>query len=256
VHPLRDGLLFGATALAGAVNAIAGGGTLLSFPAALAWGLPSPIANATNALAMSPGSLASAWAYRRELAAERSLAALLSAPTVAGAAIGAALMRLTPERTFDAIVPLLVFGATLALLLQGMIGAAKGDAARPRSRARVVGLVAAQLLVGAYGGYFGAAMGIVMLALLSLLPGDIHPKIAVKNLLSAVANGVAAIYFLISGLIDAHAAVIMVPAAMLGGFAGGHLARRASPRLVRLLVVAIGLGVSALLGYRAFIARV
>jgi uncharacterized membrane protein YfcA len=254
VHPLRDGLLFGATALAGAVNAIAGGGTLLSFPAALAWGLPSPVANATNALAMSPGSLASAWAYRRELAAERSLAALLSAPTMVGAAIGAALMRLTPERTFDAIVPLLVLGATLALLLQGMIGR-KEDAPRPRSRARVAGLVAAQLLVGTYGGYFGAAMGIVMLALLSLLPGDIHPKIAVKNLLSAVANGVAAIIFVISGLIDAHAAVIMVPAAMVGGFAGGHLARRASPRLIRLLVVAIGLGVSALLGYRAVFAR-
>jgi uncharacterized membrane protein YfcA len=254
VHPLRDGLLFGATAIAGAVNAIAGGGTLLSFPAALAWGLPSPVANATNALAMCPGSLASAWAYRRELASERSLAALLSAPTIVGAAIGAALMRVTPERTFDAIVPVLVFGATLMLLLQGVLGR-RGEAARPRSRARVATLVAAQFLVGVYGGYFGAAMGIVMLALLSLLPGDVHSKIAVKNLLAAVANGVAAIYFVTTGLIDARAAVIMVPAAMVGGFAGGHMARRASPRVVRLIVIAIGVGVSALLGYRAVVAR-
>ena len=103
MSPLRDGLLFGATALAGAVNAVAGGGTLLSFPAALAWGLPSPVANATNALAMSPGALASAWAYRGELATRRSLAALLSVPTIVGAAIGAALMRRTPERRRAAI---------------------------------------------------------------------------------------------------------------------------------------------------------
>jgi len=254
VSPLRDGLLFGATALAGAVNAVAGGGTLLSFPAALAWGLPSPVANATNALAMSPGALASAWAYRSELATRRSLAALLSVPTIVGAAIGAALMRRTPERTFDAIVPVLVFGATLMLLLQGVLGR-RGGAPQPRSRARIGALVAAQLLVGVYGGYFGAAMGIVMLALLSLLPGDMHPKIAVKNLLAAVANGVASIYFVASGLIDPHAAVIMAPAAVVGGFAGGHLARRASPRVIRLLVAAIGLGVSALLGYRAVVGR-
>jgi uncharacterized membrane protein YfcA len=205
---------------------------------------------------MSPGSFASAWAYRRELASpsQRSLAALLSAPTMVGAAIGAALMRVTPVRTFDAIVPVLVFGATLMMLLQGVLGR-RGEATPPRSRARLAALVAAQFLVGVYGGYFGAAMGIVMLALLSLLPGDVHPKIAVKNLLSTVANGVAAIYFVITGLVDARAAVIMVPAAMVGGFAGGHLARRASPRVVRLLVVAIGLGVSALLGYRAVVAR-
>ena len=121
MQPVRDGLLFGATAVAGAVNAVAGGGTLLSFPAAIAWGLASPVANATNALAMCPGSLASAWAYRRELTAHGSLAVLLSVPTIVGAVIGAALMRRTPVRTFDAIVPVLVFAATLALLVQGVL---------------------------------------------------------------------------------------------------------------------------------------
>ena len=182
-----------------------------------------------------------------------SLAALLSVPTIVGAAIGAALMRRTPERTFDAIVPVLVFGATLALLLQGL-ASRRAELPRPPSRGRIAAATAAQLLVGVYGGYFGAAMGIVMLALLSLLPGDIHGRIAVKNvLLGAVANGVAAVYFVISGLIDPHAALIMVPAAIAGGYAGGHIARRASPRAVRVLVVGIGLAVSALLGYRAFI---
>lgn len=254
MHPVRDGLLFGATALAGAVNAVAGGGTLLSFPAALAWGMPSPVANATNALAMSPGSLASAWAYRREVATQGRLAALLCAPTIAGAVVGALLMRLTPERLFDAIVPVLVFGATGVLLLQGL-ASRRAERSEPPSRPRLVAAVALQLLVGVYGGYFGAAMGIVMIALLSLLPGGIQGRIALKNLLSAVANGVAAVTFVASGLVDPHAAVIMVPAAMVGGFVGGHAARRASPRVVRLAVVAIGLGVSGLLGYRALAGR-
>jgi hypothetical protein len=257
VHPLRDGLLFGATALAGVVNAVAGGGTLLSFPAALAWGLPSPVANATNALAMSPGSLASAWAYRQEIAAQGRLAALLCAPTIVGAVIGAVLMRLTPERLFDAIVPLLVFGATVVLLLQGLASrrAQEAPASAPLSRRRVAAAAALQLLVGVYGGYFGAAMGIVMLALFSLLPGGIQGKIAIKNLLGALANGVAAVYFIATGLVEPRAALVMVPAAMVGGLVGGHAARRASPRVVRLVVVVIGLAVSALLGYRALAAR-
>jgi uncharacterized membrane protein YfcA len=255
VHLVRDGLLVGATALAGAVNAIAGGGTLLSFPAAIAWGLSSPVANATNALAMCPGSLASAWAYRRELAADRSMAALLLPPTVVGAAIGAALMRMTPVRTFDAIVPVLVFGATIVLLLQGLIARRAEAAAPPRSRGRTVAVVAIQLLIGAYGGYFGAAMGIVMLASLALVSERLQTRIAIKNLLAAVANGVASVYFVVSGLVDVRAALLMVPAALVGGFAGGHLARRAAPRVVRILVVAIGLGVSALLAYRAIAHR-
>jgi len=256
VQPVRDGLLFGATALAGAVNAVAGGGTLLSFPAAIAWGLASPVANATNALAMCPGSLASAWAYRRELTAHGSFAALLSAPTIVGAVLGAALMRITPVRTFDAIVPVLVFGATLALLLQGLI-ARRAQATQPpeHARGRTVAAVAIQLAVGTYGGYFGAAMGIVMLASLALLPVGLQPRIALKNWLAAAANGVASIYFLASGLIDTRAALIMVPAAMLGGYAGGHAARRAPPAVVRASVAAIGLGVSALLAYRAFVRR-
>jgi uncharacterized membrane protein YfcA len=236
------------------VNAIAGGGTLLSFPAALAWGLPSQVANATNALAVTPGAIASAWTYRRELAPQRSLAALLMAPTVVGAVLGAALMRRTPARTFDAIVPVLVFGATIALLLQGLAGR-RAEAPRAPSRGRIAVAAAAQLLVGVYGGYFGAAMGIVMLALLSMLPGDIQRRVGLKNALSAVANGVAAIFFVASGLVDPHAALIMVPAGLIGGLVGGHVARRSSPRVVRVLIVAIGLGVSALLAYRAFAIR-
>jgi uncharacterized membrane protein YfcA len=252
VDPARDGLLFGAAALAGAVNAVAGGGTLLSFPAAIAWGLPSPIANATNAVAMAPGSLASAWAYRRELAGGGRLTALLIAPTVVGAVLGAFIMRHTPERVFDALVPVLVLGATLVMLLQGLI--ARRSAAPPPatySPGRTATAIGCQLAVGVYGGYFGAAMGIVMLAVLSLLArGDIHHANGVKNLLSAAANGVAALTFAASGMVDARAALIMTPGAVAGGLVGAHLARRTPARVVRALVVAIGFALSALLAYR------
>src|SRR3954470_654584 len=107
----RDGLLIGASAVAGAINAVAGGGTLVSFPAAIAWGLPSTIANATNAVAMAPGSLASAWGYRRELGGDRRALAVLSVPAVVGAAAGAAILHHTSQRLFDAVIPWLVLGA-------------------------------------------------------------------------------------------------------------------------------------------------
>jgi uncharacterized protein len=258
----RDGLLIGAAAIAGAVNSVAGGGTLVSFPVAIAWGLPSPVANATNAVAMAPGSLASAWAYRRELGGGRRLTALLIAPTAAGAALGAFIMRRTPERIFDALVPALVFGATLVILLQGLIArllassAPVASSAGPgvRSRGRAAAAIGCQFLVGVYGGYFGAAMGIVMLAVLSLIAtGDLHATNAVKNLLSAIANGVASVYFVVSGLVDAHAALLMTPGAVVGGFVGAQLARRTPARVVRTLVVAIGFALSALLAYRAYL---
>jgi uncharacterized membrane protein YfcA len=253
VNLARDGLLFGTAAIAGAVNAIAGGGTLLSFPAALAWGLPSPVANATNAIAMSPASLTSAWAYRRELAGARPLVLSLVLPTIIGGVTGAAIMRRTPERVFDAIVPWLVLAATLAILLQRAIPTRAADAGPPSVRRRALAIVA-QLGVGLYGGYFGAAMGIVMLAVLALIaPGDIQHRNAVKNVLSALINGVASLYFVISGLVSWRAAVLMTPGAIVGGFIGAHLARRASARAVRAMVVAIGLGLSALLAYRAYV---
>ena len=249
----RDGLLLGASALAGAVNAVAGGGTLLSFPVAIAWGLPSPIANATNAVAMAPGSLASAWAYRRELAGGGPLTALLIAPTIAGAVLGAFIMRHTPERVFDALVPVLVFGATLVILLQGLIARRSTVGPAAHSRGRTAATIGCQLAVGIYGGYFGAAMGIVMLAVLSLMAtGNIHHRNAVKNVLSAAANGVAAVTFAIYGMVDARAALLMTPGAIIGGFVGAHLARRAPAHVVRALVVAIGFGLSALLAYRAY----
>ena len=173
-------------------------------------------------------------------------------PTLVGGVAGAVIMRRTPERVFDAIVPWLVLGATLAILLQRAIPTRAADAGPPSVRRRALA-IAAQLGVGLYGGYFGAAMGIVMLAVLALIaPGDIQHRNAVKNVLSALINGVASLYFVIAGLVSWRAAVLMTPGAIVGGFVGAHLARRASARAVRGMVVAIGLGLSALLAYRAY----
>jgi len=251
----RDALLCAAAAVAGALNSVAGGGTLLSFPAAIAWGLPSTVANATNAVAMMPGSLASAWAYRRELRENARLVRLLAVPALAGGAAGAVLLHLTPVRVFDEIVPWLVFGATLIIVFQGRLGGARpATPPTPASaRRRTVAAASCQLAVGVYGGFFGAAMGIVMLAFLSLvMTEDIHHKNALKNLLAMLINGIASLYFVWAGLVSARAAAIMVGGAVLGGYAGAHLARRTPARVVRALVIAIGLGLSALFAFRAW----
>jgi uncharacterized membrane protein YfcA len=250
-----DALLAGAAALAGAVNSVAGGGTLLSFPAAIAWGLPSTMANATNAVAMMPGSLASAWAYRRELRAHTRLIRLLTPPALVGGVAGAMLLHATPVQVFDAVVPWLVLGATLIILFQGRFGRApKSTSSHPEAqRRKTLVAVGAQLLVGVYGGFFGAAMGIVTLALLSLLmEDDIQARNGVKILLASLINGVASVYFLWAGLVSARAAVIMTAGAVAGGYLGAVVARRTPARVVRGLVVAIGLGLSVLLAYRAF----
>lgn len=251
----RDVLLCAAAAVAGAVNSIAGGGTLLSFPAAIAWGLPSIVANATNAVALMPGSLASAWAYRGELRASARLARLLVPPAVIGSIAGALLLHVTPVRVFDATIPWLVLAATLLILFQRQVGGTRASSppgASP-SRRRTLIAVGCQSAVGVYGGFFGAAMGIVMLGFLSLVvEGDMHEKNALKNLLAVAINGVASMYFLSAGLVSARAAVIMTTGAVAGGYVGAQLARRIPAQVVRTLVVSIGLALSALLAYRAF----
>jgi uncharacterized protein len=257
---VRHALLFLAAVLAGAVNAIAGGGTLLSFPAAIAWGLPATIANATNAVALSPGSLSAAWAYRRELRAEWRLALALAGPALVGGGLGAYILRHTSERLFDRLVPWLVLGATLLILLQGVrkrpkVSAPSAAPSPGPTAGRIALVMVLQLAVGVYGGYFGAAMGIVMLAFLAVvLPDDIQRRNALKNILAVLINGTASVYFIASGLVDGRAALIMMGGAITGGVVGGRLARRASAKIVRNIVVAIGLALSLLLGWRAWTA--
>ena len=269
----RDIFLVGSSVAAGAINSVAGGGTLVSFPAALAAGLPPLVANATNAVAMTPGSLAAAWAYRRFLGDRKHLALLLMLPSAAGAMLGAIVLRYTKPSVFSAIVPWLILGATLVMLLQQvgvhLTRAAAPSPASPRtgqeaptvtdapppegtaSSRRMALVIFFQFLVGIYGGYFGGAMGIIMLAYLSLLGGmEIHQMNSIKNALAALVNGVASVYFFASGMIDPRAAVLMTVGAIAGGFAGARVARKIQPRVVRWTVIAIGLSLAAVFGAR------
>jgi uncharacterized membrane protein YfcA len=263
----RAAFLLVASILAGAINSVAGGGTLLSFPAAIAAGLPPIVANATNAVALVPGSLAAAWSYRRQLAGLEGLVALLVIPAIVGATIGATILRHTPQRLFDGVVPWLVLGATLLILLQGLFKNSRspGDGPNtvppaPRGPGGLAVILICQLGVSIYGGYFGAAMGILMLAFLGHLPArgpnarlDLHQMNAVKNVLAVAINGAASIDFIAHGLVSPAPALVMAAGAIAGGVVGGHLGRRARPRQVRRIVVAIGFAMAALLAWRRYV---
>ena len=257
----HSAVAFGAAFVAGAINSVAGGGSLISFPAAVAAGLPPIVANASNTVAMAPASLASAWAYRRELAGERPVVRLLLVPAALGGAAGAALLLVTPAAVFAASVPALILLATLLLLVQNIRGPRSDDtealtASAPAPPLERTGrAVVLQFFVAVYGGYFGAGMGIMMLALLALLGRtDIHKMNGVKIFLGAAINGVAALGFLVARAIDPTATVVMTLGGVLGGFTGAAVARRVNKAVVRWTVVAIGFGMAVLLAYRRWAA--
>ncbi len=238
--------MLGAAFLAGVVNSIAGGGTLLTFPSLLA--VLSPVqANATSTLALLPGSLASGWGYRKELAESREHLMRLWPPSFAGGIVGSLLVIRLPERVFAGMVPwLLVLASVLMLLqrpIQRWIGAHPHDKPSARTVATVVFF---QFLVGVYGGYFGAGIGILMLSSLAFVGiPDIHRMNAVKSILAATMNGVTAVIFAYSGVIVWRYAVLMALAATAGGFLGARVARKTRPDYVRALVVVIGFAVAA-----------
>jgi uncharacterized membrane protein YfcA len=243
--PLADtAAVFAAGAGAGVINAVAGGGTLLSFPVLVWAGRDPVVANATNALALWPGSLAGALGMRRELARSRPLLALLLPPAIAGAAIGGWFLLRTPARVFSALVPYLILAATVLMALQRPLRRL-GRSDHPARAGAGVALVLGQLAVAVYGGYFGAGMGIVMLAALGLYGiNDIHQRNALKNVLAAAINGVAGLYFAISGAIAWRDALVLALGAVVGGYAGGAVGRKLSRAAAELLVVAIGVAMT------------
>lgn len=249
-------ILAAAAAAAGAINSVAGGGTIVSFPVAVALGMPPLVANATNAVALSPGSIASAFAYRRELRQDRAVLALFAPAAGVGALAGAILLLITPQKVFDAIIPLLVLFATLLLFAQNLRRVPPSEpGAEWRVPQRPLVAVLLQFLVGVYGGYFGGGMGIMMLALYSRMGGsDIHRMNGIKSVIAAVINGIASVAFVVAGAIDPGAAVVMSVGAVLGGFAGAAGARKIKPSVVRWGVVAIGFLLTLVLGYRRWIA--
>jgi len=230
---------------AGIINSIAGGGTLVSFPTLIWLGRDPIVANATNAVALWPGSLAAAYGYRHELSTVRRWLLLLIIPSLLGALLGSWLLLRTPSSVFERLVPFLILGATLLLAAQEMITRRLGVVARAHedpTRGWVAFVFLFQLLVGIYGGYFGAGMGILMLAALGLIGlTDLHQMNGLKNILAVAINGIAAIYFALAKAVAWNDVLVMMLGSILGGYVGARLARRLGRKFVRAAVVVIGL---------------
>jgi uncharacterized membrane protein YfcA len=248
----KELVVAGAAFAAGLINSIAGGGTLVSFPALLWTGRDPVLANATSTVALWPASLAGVYGFRRELKGGARLFLLFGAPSLAGGVLGAALLLRTPSGTFARLVPFLILFATVLLAAQEPVARKLGRAEGSEpTRAWWAGAVVFQFFVGVYGGYFGAGIGILMLAALGLLGfTDIHRMNALKNLLAICINGVAAVYFIASGAVIWSDVLLMTFAAVAGGYAGARLAYRLGRRFVRLAVIFIGLVMSVSLFFK------
>jgi len=251
LHPKQAILLFFTGVIAGVLNAVAGGGSFLSFPMMLFVGVPPVEANATNTVALWPGLAMSVASYRRHMKVPRRLLLSLLITSVLGGFLGALLLIMTPQRTFLHLIPWLLLGATILFIfgnrLRTMLGGA--DSAHLAKEISWVAIFLAcllQLAVATYGGYFGAGMGFVMLGMMTLLGlRDIHVMNAFRILLGAVINGVAVLTFILSGAVFWGHCLVMMAGALSGGWFGAQYAQKADPRKVRWFIIALGLGLSA-----------
>ncbi len=255
-----------AALLAGIVNALAGGGTLLTFPALKSalfkdfGDLADSMANGTSTIALGPASFSSAWAYRREIAKVRHWLNLLIVPSLLGGGSGAWLAAEYPKQ-FRVLVPWLILLAALLFTLQPLITkrlarANQPEDARP-SRLAQIAVVLAQLLIGIYGGYFGAGIGILMLSTLGLMGmKNIHEMNALKTVLAGSINGVAIVIFLFKGLYEPRLALAMMAASILGGYLGARYGRQVNQQYIRYFVIAVGFTLAAWYFYQQFFAPV
>ncbi|HEX8097626.1 MAG TPA: sulfite exporter TauE/SafE family protein [Pyrinomonadaceae bacterium] len=239
----QETVIFVAAFAAGMINSVAGGGTLVSFPALIWLGRDPVLANATSTVALWPGSFGGAVGFRRELRLSSRWVLWLGLPSFAGGAVGAYLLLRTSSQTFARVVPYLILGATALLAAQEPLThrLLKTKHERP-SNTWWAGAILFQFLVGVYGGYFGAGIGILMLAALGLLGlTDIHQMNGLKNLFALCINGVAAVYFVWAGAVIWVDVLVMAAAAIAGGYFGAGAARRLGRRFVRGFVIAVGL---------------
>ncbi len=240
------------------MNALAGGGTVLTFPALLAFGMPAIQANATSTLALLIGILGSVYGYRRQIRVVAPLISRFGIVSAAGGLLGALLLTHTAEKTFAALVPFLLLFATILFLANNTFRRLVRiePLARPSDLIHRPGFTAAcffQFLVALYGGYFGAGIGILMLATLGILGmHDIHEMNALKTVLGALINLVASLYFIFAGLIVWPEALIMVAASTVGYFGSAHYAQRIPQTAVRRIAAGIGLAITGWLLWKQF----
>lgn len=246
------GLLVTAGLLAGGINAVAGGGSLVSFPALLAAGYPGVTANVTNTVALWPGYVGGVLGFRTDLTDQRRRAVTFSVTSVVGAVVGSVLLLATPGRVFDALVPALVLAACALLAVQPW--AARLVQARAEvggGRWHVTGLHAGLFAGGVYGAYFGAGLGVMLLGILGVfVPERLTRVNAVRSVLSLVINTVALLAFALFGPVRWDAVAVMAVASLVGGYFGARVARRLSPTVLRVVVVAFGVVVATILAVR------
>jgi uncharacterized membrane protein YfcA len=235
-------LVAGAAVAAGFVNAIAGGGSLISFPALVAAGLPAVTANVTNTVALSPGYLGGTLAQRRDLAGQRSRMAMLVPVSIGGGAAGALLLLRTGERAFETVVPFLLVVAVALLAFQNRLRAFLETRRHERGQAWAVVPIG---LAAVYGGYFGAALSVIVLAALAVAFDDTLVRLnALKQMVSFATNASAAVVFLFSGRIEWSVALVTAVAALVGGAIGGTVASRVPAQWFRWIVIVAGLGMA------------
>jgi uncharacterized membrane protein YfcA len=246
-------LLVVAGVAAGAVNAIAGGGSLITFPSLIATGLPSVAANVTNSVSVFPGYVSSVVGSRADLAGQGRRVRVVLPAVVVGSVAGCVLLLSTPGRVFEVIVPFLVLGAAGTLAFQERL---RGLVGHPRAMSARRAGITLQVVVFAgavYGGYFGAALGVMYVAALALILDEPLKRInALKNVLSATVGLITVLVFALFADVHWAAVAVLAPATVVGGYAGARLARRMPARVLRYVIVTFGTTIGLVLLYRAF----
>jgi uncharacterized membrane protein YfcA len=231
-----------AGAAAGTINVVVGSGTLITFPVLLAVGYPPLVANVSNTVGLVPGSVAGAVGYRRELRRHRRRVMEFAVASVTGGLAGAVLLLVLPASAFDVVVPVLVALAVLLVAFQPWLARRLGAGERPERRHAGPFLLGAIFLTGIYGGYFGAAQGVILLGVMGLaLPYDLQEINAIKNVLAGLVNAVAAVVFVFAAHVAWLPVVLIATGATAGGVAGARIARRLPPAALRAVVVLVGL---------------
>lgn len=237
--------VLGAGLAAGTLNTIVGSGSLITFPTLLALGYSPVVANVSNTIGLLPGSISGAVGYRRELAGQGARLRILGLASAAGGLTGAVLLLILPARVFAAVVPVLILVACLLVAAQPVLArrvAAGNGADRPHGG---VALFVAVFSTGVYGGYFGAAYGVIIIALLGIFVADGLQRLnATKNVLAALVNGVAAVVFMVVAPVAWAPAALLAVGSTIGGQAGARIGRRIPPGWLRAVIVVVGVAVA------------
>jgi uncharacterized protein len=237
-------VILGAGLAAGTINTIVGAGSLITFPTLLAFGYSPIVANVSNTVGLAPGSISGAIGYRRELVGQRARAIPIGVASFLGGLTGALLLLVLPASAFQRIVPVLILVACLLVALQPRISRAL--ASRPQDATNhSLPLLGSVYAAGIYGGYFGAAQGVILIALLGIfLSDDLQRLTGLKNVLQAVVNGVAAVLFIVLAPVSWAAAALIAIGSIVGGQLGARVGRRLSPFVLRVVIIVVGVFVA------------